>query len=85
MPHIFNFYTKSILYTFVFGCHTKSDCMMCLAKYRLGRVWRLESVFISKKKTDNAMVKTKRTHNDLHNTTQQIKDRATRTQLITVG
>jgi len=43
MPLIFNFfYTKTILHTFVFDCHTKSDCMMCLTKNRLGRVWRYQ-------------------------------------------
>ena len=35
------------------------------------------------RRTDNTMAKTKRTNNDLQNSTQQTEDRATRTPLTT--
>ena len=41
----------------------------------------LKKVAVSRKSTENAMTKRKKTNNDLQNNTQKTKERATRTSL----
>ena len=65
----------------------KGDKMkvVCLQRESpIRRVWRYNKETVNRK-TDNAMVKRKRTNNDLQNTTQKTKDRVIRIPLKTRG
>jgi hypothetical protein len=58
--------------------------MLCRRKKSL-KISNGQSESVNQKRTDNTMAKRKRSNNDLQNTTQKTKDRATRTPLINGG